>query len=367
MLPGNYEKEHDPQAVLAGTIADKIKDWLSSGEILSGENRPVTAGDIMILLRRRGRFADLMVRALKEREVPVTGVDRMRLVKQLPVMDLLALMQFALLPEDDLNLATILRGPLLGLSEDDLMALAIGRKDTLWRRLSGNPAFAVAHDYLLRWLNAADYLTPFVMLARILDESCPGSEISGRRAIWSRLGPDALDPIDELLNEAQNFSHAHAPSLQSFLHWLTAAESEIKREMDRSGGQVRIMTVHASKGLEAPIVFLPDTASTPRMQDIPHFLWDAAGLPLYVARKPSSGKAKNLWDDARRKQMEEYRRLLYVALTRAANRLYICGWEQGRGESGGEESWYGLVATAPQATTGESGARGSLDHCSFRS
>ena len=130
--------------------------------------RPIAPGDIMILLRRRRRFANLMVRALKDAGVAVTGVDRMRLTKQLAVMDLCALMQFALLPEDDLNLASVLRGPLLGISEEQLMELAIGRKGSLWHSLGDKAkpgtAYDVAHKYLQQWLAEADFATPFAML-----------------------------------------------------------------------------------------------------------------------------------------------------------------------------------------------------------
>ena len=346
-LPLGYEKEHDPQAELAREIAKKISRWLKTGRVLPGAGRLISAGDIMILLRRRGRFADLMVRALKECEVPVTGVDRMRLIKQLPVMDLLALIQFVLLPEDDLNLATVLRGPMLGLSEDQLMKLAMEREGSLWESLSdlasSHKEFKLVYSYLERWFGLADFITPLDLLARILNEPCPGSQVSGRSALWSRLGPDALDPIDELLNAAQNFSRRHTPSLQGFLHWLTATEAEIKRELDRGGGQVRIMTVHASKGLEAPIVFLPDTTSVPRIQDMPKFLWDKSETPFYVSRKPMIRAVNDLWNKARQKQMEEYRRLLYVALTRAANEVYIGGWEPNRKDPNSHESWYGLI------------------------
>jgi ATP-dependent helicase/nuclease subunit A len=348
VLPLDYETERDPQAELAAQIAARIKTWLDKKEKLPGHAQPVAPGDVMILLRRRGRFADLMVRALKQLDVPVTGVDRMKLAKQLAVMDLCALMQFALLPEDDLNLATVLRGPLLGLSEEQLMELAIGRKATLWQSLKDNAGFIAARDYLQKWLAEADFTTPFAMLAHRLNAPCPGSAISGRQALWARLGPDALDPIDELLNAAQEFSHRHAPSLQSFLHWLLVSDSEIKRELDRgggpNGGQVRIMTVHAAKGLEAPIVFLPDTANVPRAREMPKLLWSDEGVPLYLARRPQVSTARTVWDRARQKQMEEYRRLLYVALTRAADRLYIGGWATNRNEGESfEESWYALA------------------------
>jgi len=137
--------------------------------------------------------------------------------------------------------------------------------------------------------------------------------------------------------------------LQNFLHWLTAADAEIKRELDQgggpNGGQVRIMTVHAAKGLEAPIVFLPDTASVPRATDIPKFQW-AGDVPLFLARRPDFGAARDLWQEARERQLEEYRRLFYVALTRAEKRLYICGWQSARADGDAGGSWYNLASAA---------------------
>lgn len=347
-LPLGYENERDPQAELAAHIASTIKGWLVKNERLPDSDRPIRAGDIMILLRRRGRFADLMVSALKQNNVPVTGVDRMRLMEQLPVMDLLALIQFTLLPEDDLNLAALLRGPLLNMSEDELMHLAARRNGIpLWHRLKASTAHKPAHDYLAAWLGKADFMTPFAMLTHVLNAPCPASTVSGKKAIWSRLGLDALDPIEELLNAAQNFGRHHAPSLQSFLHHLAASDSEIKRELDHgqnSGeGQIRIMTVHASKGLEAPIVFLPDTTNVPRVQDVPKFLWSDNGLPFYLPSRPDTGLTRPIWNHARTAQLEEYRRLLYVALTRASHRLYIGGWELARNETDGTMSWYNLI------------------------
>lgn len=356
LLPEIDAAENDPQQELADHIATKIKGWLDHQEILPGEKNPISPGDIMILLRRRGRFADLMVRALKKHNIPVTGVDRMHLIEQLPVMDLLALLNFTLLPEDDLNLATVLRGPLLSLDEEDLMALAIDRPGNLWQNLgqqSLTAKYREAFAYLSAWLNAVDFLTPFELLVRILNEPCPANIVSGRQAIWSYLGMDALDPLEELLNAAQNFGQRHAPSLQKFLHWLSASNSEIKREMDQGSGQVRIMTVHASKGLEAPIVFLPDTTSLPRAQDIPKFQWSSTGLPLYLNRKPLSEPAAEIWLKARDKQLEEYRRLFYVALTRAANRLYVGGWKTQKNIDF-EHSWYRLAQNAltpPQSSS----------------
>jgi len=353
-LPVGYEPERDPAAELAGLIAKQIQQWVKDGLTIydraAKQDRLLLPGDVMILVRRRDRFVDHLVRKLKDLRVPVTGVDRMQLTSQLAVMDLMALLQFSLLPEDDLTLATVLRGPLLGCSEEQLMALAIDRKGALWQSLlekaENDAAFVPVRDYLQRCLAAADKVSPFAMLARLLNEPCPADEISGRRALLARLGPDAQDPIDELLNAAQDFSARHTPSLQAFLHWLNAAESEIKREMDHGAGRVRITTVHAAKGLEAPIVILPDTTSTPRKNDLPKFLWHPDyHLPFYVPRDPANAMLRALRDTARQKQMEEYRRLFYVALTRAADRLYVCGYETAR-QDNADESWYALISGA---------------------
>jgi len=342
-LPVVYQEEHDPQAELARMIATKIKNIVDS--------RQAQPGNIMVLLRRRGRFADLMVRALKKHAIPVTGVDRMRLVKQLAVMDVLALLQFALLPEDDLNLAAVLRGPLLDISEDDLLHLAARRSGSLWQSLRGyadEKTFTAAHHYLQSLLGQTDFTSPFMLLSNIINQACPANSTSGKKALAGRLGTEAFDPIEELLNAAQNFSRRHAPSLQGFLHWLQASEADIKRELDQGGGQVRIMTVHAAKGLEAPIVFLPDSASVPRATDLPKFMWGDDDVPIYIARRPIGVVLRRLWDEARQKQMQEYRRLFYVALTRAANNLYICGWEGKRFEGNSAQSWHALALTALQ-------------------
>jgi ATP-dependent helicase/nuclease subunit A len=353
-LPLDYETFRNPPAELAGLIAERIRDWHREGIMIydrkAKSHRPLAYSDVMILVRKRGAFVEHLVRALKTLDVPVTGTDRMVLTEQLSVMDLVALLQFTLLPEDDLTLATVLRGPLLGCSEDQLMQLAIGRKGSLWQSLTEkaqtDAAFAPAHAYLKERLAMADEITAFAMLVRVLSEPCPADGVSGRRAIWKRLGPDALDPIDELLNAAQQFGARHTPSLQAFLHWLMATEAEIKREMDPGAGQVRIATVHAAKGLEAPVVILPDTVSTPRKNDVPKILWHPEhGVPFYVPREPQNAGLRALRVTARQKQLEEYRRLLYVAMTRAADRLYVCGWEMERPENF-DGSWYALASGA---------------------
>jgi ATP-dependent helicase/nuclease subunit A len=285
-----------------------------------------------------------MVRALKEAGVPVAGVDRMTLPEQLAVMDLLALVRFVLLPQDDLNLAALLKSPLVGLDEDALYALAVGRGGrSIWsvlsRRQTERADFDAAYRFLVERLGAADQATPFAFLSETL------GRLGGRRKLLGRLGPDAADPIDELLSLALAFGRDHAPTLQGFVHWIDVQATEVKREAEAATDAVRVMTVHGAKGLQAPIVILPDTARTPDKS--PSILWREGddGLLLWPPRRTHEGAlAQGLRAEANRRRDQEYRRLLYVAMTRAQFRLYVCGWRGTREPPAG--NWHALVESA---------------------
>ena len=326
---------------LAELIAARVADWLETGEMLESQGRPVEAGDVMVLVRQRGAFVEALVRAFKARNVPVAGVDRMVLSEQIAVMDLLALGSFLLLPEDDLTLATVLKSPLVGLDEEALFDLAHDRgQASLWQTLLArrdrSRAFADAHDLLLDLLARVDFERPYELYAGILARG-------GRERLFARLGPDAADPIDEFLVLALGYERSHAPTLQGFLHWVTAGQAEVKRDLDQTGGAVRVMTVHGAKGLEAPIVFLPDTTRLPRT--LPSILWDTDSDRPYFAWLPraddADAKTLALRERVRMRRDEEYRRLLYVAMTRAEERLYICGWN-----APADGSWFDLVHLA---------------------
>ncbi len=345
----------DPAARLAALIADRIKAWTDgpptaeSGAWLEARARRVRPGDVMVLVRRRSGFVDHLLRALKAREVPVAGIDRMILTEQLAVMDLIALGAFCLLPNDDLTLATVLKSPLLGLDEDGLFALAHGRgSDSLWaalgRRRAESPAFAEAHRTLVSFLAASDALPPFEFYTEVLGRH------GGRAALLGRLGPESGDAIDEFLALALAYGRAHPPSLQGFLHWIEDGRAEITRDFEQGRDEVRIMTVHGAKGLEAPIVFLPDTMRKPR--GTPPLIWleeeapgGGAGVTtglLWPGRSAREDKlSRTARAEAHAAQDAEYRRLLYVAMTRAQDRLYVCGW-RGR-DAAPADCWYALV------------------------
>ncbi len=272
---------------LAGLVARRIASWIHNGDVLESRGRAIEASDIMVLVRRRGSFVEALVRALKDLDVAVAGVDRMVLNEQLAVMDLLALGDFLLLPEDDLTLATVLKGPLLGFNDDDLFDLAHQRDGSVWqalrRRAVDDPRFARAHDYLARLLGEVDFLRPYELYAQILNRG-------GRASILLRLGPDAADPLDEFLSLALAYERTNTPSLQGFLHWMATGRAEVKRDLEQAGGAVRVMTVHGAKGLQAPIVILPDTMQVPVAS--PQLLWPEAGdIMLWAPRADDRDEA----------------------------------------------------------------------------
>ena len=218
------------------------------------------AGDILILVRKRMPFAAAMISALKARGFKVAGADRLVLTEQIAVQDLMALGDVLTLPDDDLALAAVLKSPLLGLDDDDLMQLAPERKGSLWHELmaraGSSPRLADAAHQLQRWQSRHAELPPFELYSALLDRE------GARARLLERLGAEAADAIDEFLNLALAYDDGAPPSLQGFLGWLRAGTREVKRDMEQGRDEVRVMTVHGAKGLEAPIVFLPDTCST---------------------------------------------------------------------------------------------------------
>ncbi len=350
-----------PPVRLARLIARRIAHMIRTGETLPARGRAIRAGDVMVLVRRRTSFVDALVRALKELSIPVAGVDRLVLTEHIAVMDLIALGRFLLLPEDDLTLATVLKSPLLGLSEDDLFRLAwnrpdAGRPGSLWRALNAragaDKGFARARDELGALLARVDFVAPFELYADVLGPR------RGREKLLARLGPDADDPITVFLDLALAFERGHPPSLEGFLHWLESGAVEVKRDLEHgSRDAVRVITVHGAKGLQAPVVFLPDTLQMPRQA--PKFFWvepgdeKGKGLPHEVPLWPPSrafheSVAEDLRERATAAREREYRRLLYVAMTRAEDRLYICGWQTRNAPPAG--TWYELVRAGIEAS-----------------
>jgi ATP-dependent helicase/nuclease subunit A len=350
-MPTDERTAPPPAIRLASRIADQIEKWLRTSARLESEDRPVRPGDILILVRRRASFAPAMIAALKQRDIPVSGADRMQLDGQIAVQDLIAVGDILLLPEDDLALACVLKSPLIGLDDDDLLRVAPGRPGALWSALldaarKGDARLAAAAETIKRWRNRADFMPPFEFYAELLDAD------GGRAKLLARLGAEAADAIDEFLNLALVYDEDAPPSLQGFLDSLRQRQRVIKRDLEHGGNQVRVMTVHGAKGLEAPIVFLPDTCSNRSggaqgglvtLADTNPRLSRTGAAPVVWPVK-GTGRVAAIADAKREKVRQENHerdRLLYVAMTRARDRLYVCGFEGKLGRDPG--CWYDQI------------------------
>jgi ATP-dependent helicase/nuclease subunit A len=342
--------EDDPPVILAKRIAEVIRGWLkptSRERVIdpaSGEIRRIRESDVMILVRSRNAFFEAMIRALKAADVNTAGADRLKLKDHIAVMDLIAAGRAALLPDDDLTLACALKSPLMGFDDDVLMKLAARRSGSLAQALAAaDEGVAVeAARRLEGWRARAKALSPFAFYALLLGQD------GGRRALIGRLGPEAADPIDEFLALALAHEQREAPSLYNFLAQIETIDVEIKRDMEVETEGVRVLTVHASKGLEAPIVFLPDSCGGPDARHEPKLMRLSSLRPgdppvLAWARKSleDADAVAAARAEAREAQAGEYRRLLYVAMTRAAQRLIVAGYETSKRRP--LDCWWDLV------------------------
>lgn len=351
--PKGQERAESPKAALAQRIARFVKREIETGAAVwdGKEQRPARPGDFLILVRGRiGGLFDGILQALKRENLPVAGADRIQLLDSLAVQDLLNLVRFALCPEDDLTLAEILKGPFGGLDDDALFRLANPRAEyaPLWPELTkSKDAKVVAVRAFLLDVLARRHQAPFEFLTHALERGT-GLEKPGWELILSRFGGPAREPVTALIDRAAAFDADGPPSLELFLAGVERRGGEVKRELSGPQDEVRVMTVHGAKGLEAPIVILPDTCSAHRGERDGLFITED-GAPVWAG--PKSGDvqlSEKLRAIAEARALREHRRLLYVALTRAQDRLVVCGAFSGHAKGAGraETSWYTVCEQA---------------------
>ncbi|MGK6315069.1 double-strand break repair helicase AddA [Neorhizobium sp. DT-125] len=349
--PFDATPDKAPSAVLASRIANRIGEMVGKETVIEkGVERPIEPGDILVLVRKRDAFVNALTRALKRRDnIPVAGADRLRLTSHIAVQDLLALGRFLALPQDDLSLAALLKSPLFNLAEEDVFEVAALRADnaSAWTQLN-----RLADEQPLRFRDAAERLQHLLVLSRQLSPHDLFARIlgqyGGRRKFLGRLGTEAGDILDEFLTFALDHETNGLPGLQAFISTLELESPEVKREQDGGRNEVRIMTVHASKGLEAPVVFLVDSGSKAFISShVPKFRLLRIGneeIPAWVPGKALSNAMTATDDERIRKSTEEeYRRLLYVGMTRAADRLIVCGY---RGTRENPDTWQAMISKA---------------------
>jgi ATP-dependent helicase/nuclease subunit A len=339
-----------PERRMADRIADQIKAMIGRFPLAKGQARLAAPGDFMVLVRKRRELAGLIVARLHAAGVPVAGVDRLRLGAPLAVRDLMAALRFAAQPLDDLSLANLLVSPLIGWSQEQLLEHGY-RPDQvrLWDHLrrSRDADVLALRERLDPLLARADFEPPQALLHWLLV-----GPWDGRRRLVARLGREANDPIDELLNAALAYAGSNTPSLHGFIRWFDAGEGELKREAGAAENLVRVMTVHGSKGLQAPIVILADATGNPdssptRGLTLEEVLPGGGGreLPLPdLRREEIVGRIAEAEERARREERQEHWRLLYVAMTRAEEALFIGGALGKRETEPAADSWYARLA-----------------------
>ncbi|ALL11983.1 double-strand break repair helicase AddA [Caulobacter henricii] len=351
--PLDAEAEHSANRRLAEAMAAEIKGILDRGDEVhdkeTGKRRAAHAGDILILVRRRKVLFEEIIRALKRRNVPVAGADRLSLSAHIAFDDLLALGRFVLFPEDDLTLAALLKSPFCGLADEDVYALARGRKATLWSVLSAradeNPRWTAARDLLAWALVEGRRRQPFEFFATLLGK-VDAAGLSNRAKVLTRLGGEADEALDEFLAQVMAAEQRNIRDLEALVADFAALDIIVKREMEGARREVRVMTAHGSKGLEAPIVFLPETTVKRGAGGSP-LLATAEGGVLWSTGKSADCAASTSARDLRdKKEAEEALRLYYVALTRARDRLILCGRIDARTRDENVGGWYAAARAA---------------------
>ena len=337
--PENQDNIANTEEKIAEKIAKEIRQWLDQGKLLQTKNRPIHAGDIMILIQKRGRFGPAMANALKRHQIPCAGLDRLTLQDNLAIRDLHSILKFLLLPEDDFSLASILKSSLVKIDEEALLKLCLEREEkSLWQELkeqsNDNGELKEIVIWLQELLNKVDFATPRSLVSAILIEQ------RGMEKWIKDLGSSVNDPLLEYLSLIEQHQIKNGPSLEHWVHWFETNKISIKRDTSDSNQEyIRLLTVHGAKGLQAPIVFLTDTTETKTNKE--PLYWSSNNGMFWSSSSAEKDfePIRSIKEHEQNDLEDESNRLLYVALTRAEEEVYVCGWEPARGEVS-EKSWY---------------------------
>lgn len=377
--PPDEAQEKDAEVRLANKIANTIKTWIDKKERLPGRDEPIRFGDILILVRKRDRFVGAMNRALKQRGLNAAGADRLKLIDHIAIEDMIALGRFASMVIDDLSLAGLLKSPLFDFTEDELFLVCHKRESKpLFRHLiefsDGKNDIILPADLqkriemtvpILKMIRQdARHLSAFDFFARFF------AKTNLRKKYHARLGHEAEEILNGFLQSAMEYDNREGLGLQGFIESLATSEKELKREIDLKTDEIRVITVHSSKGLEAPIVFLVDPGSEAyhARHDPPVIKYEnAKGKDMYLWQ-PKKGdrieQTQATYDLIREAGEEEYRRLLYVGMTRAADRLIICGYQPEKTPT--YLHWYKMVENGLSASPCNQRLNGRLQDVTIR-
>ncbi|KJV65488.1 MULTISPECIES: UvrD-helicase domain-containing protein [Ehrlichia] len=316
----------DPNLLLASTIAKKIHTWIINKRIILAKNRPITAGDFLILVRHRTSFIDHIITALKKLDVPTLERDKFKIMDYTVIQDLINLGEFLLLPENDLALIGLLKSPIFEFTEEQIFHLAYNRNNTyLWKELQLK--FSTISKYLKQLIDISQLHNPLNLYHHIISEH--------KHKFIKRLGQSSIEIIGEFINLLIQSESHNLNSLQAFIHWIKNTNPEIKSDINLRQDYVKIMTIHNAKGMQSPIVFLSDTTTISKSET--QLVFDEEHTPFWI-RNDINDFCENLKSQQKSNEYNEYLRLLYVAITRAEDELYITGIPPIQ-----NKSWYNII------------------------
>ncbi len=354
----------------ARQIARHIQQLLKNKTPVSDNKklRPVSYDDIFILVRKRAHVADYE-RALREAGIPYLGTNRGTFLSCLEIQDMQALLDTLLTPFNNLALAQVLKSPLFCASDNDLQLIAAHNNHSHWfdrlelmaEELEQQHPLHRAWYYLTRWRALADKIPVHDLLDKIFCEADVLERY--KRSTAESLQPRVQANLSLFLEMALDLDSGRYPSLMHFLFYLrslknTPGDAPDEAPMETREARVRIMTIHASKGLEAAVVYLADTISGARdksslstLVDWPVDAKQPIHFQLIPAAKQQDSMSANLNQQHKTAQLKEEANLLYVAITRARQYLFISGCQPDKGPF---TNWYQPLFNALQTLTDNS-------------
>lgn len=331
------QQNYHEKEFLAENIALKIKQFVENKRILNGKTGPLKYSDFMILLRRRtDGFDKILSRFFYQYNIPFNSPSKTAFNDNLLIQDLLAAAKFAVANHDDLNLAALLKSPIFNLSEADIFEICLFKNShqiSFYEALQRLEKFSSCSDHLKNLIEKSQTLNCFEFFNFLLSTK-------NRQKIISRFGVESAEILDKFTLKIFDFCETLSPNLQKFLDFTAKLNPEISLLGDNQN-RVLITTVHSAKGLQAPIVILPDCCfDSNKLRSTKEKISWIDNLPIWCAAKEDENKLLRSARELKKNQAkEEYLRLFYVALTRAEDELYIAG----SGNSEDEECWYNLI------------------------
>jgi ATP-dependent helicase/nuclease subunit A len=356
-MPSKELDSMDLEVQLASEIATMVHKWVTQGRKLLGSNQVILPSDIMILVRKRSRYVDILAAKLRGLGLKVNTPIHGKFTDYLVVQDVMALVEFFLNPDDELNLAGLLKSPWFGYTEKQLRDACHGRVKSLLENLVEHDV--QAYERLCYFHNMRkQYTTLYALLHHLLFVE---AYVDG---FINFFGSECMRYLDHLLEGIHEYENKNiSGNLRQLIEYIEFYHPQ--NTVHKSKDTIEIMTVHAAKGLQAPIVILADATAQGAGPNNDGVYFTLGELYFSPGGRHKSDAYNNILLYEAYKREQEDMRLLYVALTRAESELHVFGAKKSANAGnwyniieqhlGGDENWEecyaATVSEAPQTST----------------